>query len=702
MHVGDAGAQARFLREVGRLSPQIVMQRVESGRFASNETVLKEYIKALVVSGRLDQANLGDVVRAYSADVSPGSALLAQQVQQQLLQQQQQQLQMQQQMQLPLFSAGVQQQQQQQLQQLQQQQHSQQGASGGWGAGLGWGPGAALGRSGAALGALPSSEASPVFVQMVDGSVKAQMWRTFRALAVGALMLGGISMFIDSKGMPRGLGLSNEVKPVMEESGKTFKDVMGASEAKEELQEIVAYLKDPSKFTRLGGKLPKGVLLTGPPGTGKTLLAKAIAGEAGTPFFYASGSEFEEMYVGVGARRVRDLFEAAKKAAPCIVFIDEIDAIGSTRALKEQQALKMTLNQLLVELDGFKETEGVIIVGATNFPELLDPALVRPGRFDRNVVVPLPDLNDRVQILRLYLDKVPCASDVDAEQLARGTPGASGADLANLVNIAALRASTSGAELVGLADLEFAKDKIQTGSERKSAIIPQVVRNQTAYHEGGHALVAIHTKGAMPVHKASIMPRGMALGMVHQLPEESDMLQRTRRQMLAELDVCMGGRVAEEIMFGADEVTSGASSDIQKATQIARGMVERYGMGADAAVGVMFAPGEGRDRQNLSDETRKRVDDEVRKMLAESYSRAKALLTAHKHELHRLAQALLEYESLTRDQIELVIQGKPLPKADKLKPAPKPNNNSKADKAQQQHPIPHGKPNVVPKAQPTS
>eukprot|EP00516_Mucochytrium_quahogii_P005451 CAMPEP_0203749946 /NCGR_PEP_ID=MMETSP0098-20131031/4292_1 /ASSEMBLY_ACC=CAM_ASM_000208 /TAXON_ID=96639 /ORGANISM=" , Strain NY0313808BC1" /LENGTH=671 /DNA_ID=CAMNT_0050639069 /DNA_START=207 /DNA_END=2222 /DNA_ORIENTATION=+ len=626
---GDPTTQARFLREAVKVSPEIVAQRVESGRFASNDAVFKEYVKALVATGRLEQTSVNDIIRPLGGAAASGAN--------------------------SYYNGAY----NNNIMQSQSAWGGQQGA---------YGMGAAAYTGGQNAMQQASSEANPVYVQMVDGGVKSQMWRTVRMLALGLAVIAGFNMFMDGKGMPRGLGLSNEFKPVMEETGKTFDDVMGANEAKEELKEIVAYLRDPSQFTRLGGKLPKGVLLTGPPGTGKTLLAKSIAGEAGTPFFYASGSEFEEMYVGVGARRVRDLFEAAKRAAPCIVFIDEIDAIGSTRALKEQQALKMTLNQLLVELDGFKETEGVIIVGATNFPELLDPALVRPGRFDRNVVVPLPDLKDRKDILGLYLSKIPLADDVNAEIIARGTPGASGADLANLVNIAALRASTNGADLISLQDLEYAKDKILMGAERKSAIIPEEVREVTAYHEGGHAIVALHTDGAMPIHKATIMPRGQALGMVHQLPEERDMMQRSKKQMLAELDVCMGGRVAEELIFGADEVTSGASSDIQKATQIARGMVERYGMSTEDSVGIMFVPSDGRDKQNVSSETQQKIDQEVRQLLNRSYERSKKLLQSRKKELDRLAKALLEHESLTSDQIKLVVKGKPVPKPEALRP----------------------------------
>jgi ATP-dependent metalloprotease len=330
------------------------------------------------------------------------------------------------------------------------------------------------------------------------------------------------------------------------------------------------------------------MLLMGPPGTGKTLLARAIAGEAGVPFFYASGSEFEEMYVGVGARRVRDLFEAAKARTPCIIFIDEIDAIGSTRQLKEQGAMKMTLNQLLVEMDGFEQNNGVIVIGATNFADVLDSALLRPGRFDKHVTVPLPDVAGRKEVLDHYLSTIPVDDDVSVDVLARGTPGMSGAELSNLVNQAALKASLDGEDAVTHAVLEYAKDKILMGAERKSALISPESARLTAYHEGGHALVATKTKGAHPIHKATIMPRGQALGMVMQLPT-GDQTSMSRRQMLADLDVCMGGRVAEEVVFGADEVTSGASSDLMQATRLAREMVTKWGM--TDGVGPVFHGG---------------------------------------------------------------------------------------------------------------
>jgi len=446
------------------------------------------------------------------------------------------------------------------------------------------------------------------------------------------------------RGMLGGMG---EPKPMMESTVR-FADVKGVDEAKGELEEVVAYLKDPKRFTVLGGKLPKGVLLVGPPGTGKTMLAKAVAGEAGVPFFYASGSEFEEMFVGVGARRVRELFAAAKKSSPCIVFLDEIDAIGSARNPRDQSYMKMTLNQLLVELDGFKQSEGIICIAATNFPESLDKALVRPGRFDRHVVVPNPDVEGRRQILESHLRGVKTGSDVDLRVLARGCPGFSGADLANLVNVAALRAAMQRKTTVTMDDLEYAKDRVMMGAERKSAVISEENRRLTAYHEGGHALVALYTAGAHPVHKATIVPRGMALGMVTQLPEK-DETSVTRRQLLAKLDVCMGGRVAEELIFGASEVTTGASSDLQQATRLARDMVTKYGMGT-AATGLVSQNYED-DGRSISSETRAAIETEVKAILQAAHDRAEALLRAHTNELHLIASRLLQEETLSGTQI---------------------------------------------------
>nr|KYP58629.1 hypothetical protein KK1_014044 [Cajanus cajan] len=421
--------------------------------------------------------------------------------------------------------------------------------------------------------------------------------------------------------------LNKEVMP--EKNVKTFKDVKGCDDAKQELEEVVEYLKNPAKFTRLGGKLPKGILLTGPPGTGKTLLAKAIAGEAGVPFFYRAGSEFEEMYVGVGARRVRSLFQAAKKKAPCIIFIDEIDAVGSTRKQWEGHT-KKTLHQLLVEMDGFEQNEGIIVMAATNLPDILDPALTRPGRFDRHIIVPNPDLRGRQEILELYLQDKPLADDVDIKTIARGTPGFNGADLANLVNIAAIKAAVEGAEKLAAAQLEFAKDRIIMGTERKTMSISEESKKLTAYHESGHAIVAINTEGAQPIHKATILPRGSALGMVTQLPS-GDETSVSKKQLLARLDVCMGGRVAEEIIFGQDHITTGASSDLNSATELAQYMVSICGM--SDAIGPVHI------KERPSSEMQSRIDAEA----------------SHEKALHALANALLEYETLNAEEIRRIL-----------------------------------------------
>ncbi|XP_065868431.1 ATP-dependent zinc metalloprotease FTSH 11, chloroplastic/mitochondrial [Euphorbia lathyris] len=437
--------------------------------------------------------------------------------------------------------------------------------------------------------------------------------------------------------------LNKEVTP--EKNVKTFKDVKGCDDAKQELEEVVEYLRNPSKFTRLGGKLPKGILLTGAPGTGKTLLAKAIAGEAGVPFFYRAGSEFEEMFVGVGARRVRSLFQAAKKKAPCIIFIDEIDAVGSTRKQWEGHT-KKTLHQLLVEMDGFEQNEGIILMAATNLPDILDPALTRPGRFDRHIVVPNPDVRGRQEILELYLQDKPYSDDVDVKAIARGTPGFNGADLANLVNIAAIKAAVEGAEKLNSAQLEFAKDRIIMGTERKTMFISEDSKKLTAYHESGHAIVAFNTEGAHPIHKATIMPRGSALGMVTQLPS-TDETSISKKQLLARLDVCMGGRVAEELIFGQDQVTTGASSDLHTATELAHYMVSSCGM--SDAIGPVHI------KERPSSDMQSRIDAEVVKLLREAYDRVKALLKKHEKALHALANALLEYETLSAEDIKRIL-----------------------------------------------
>ena len=450
----------------------------------------------------------------------------------------------------------------------------------------------------------------------------------------------------------------------------TFADVAGADEAKLELQEIIEFLKDPQKFTKLGGRLPKGVLLVGPPGTGKTLLAKAVAGEAGRPFFSMSGSDFVEMFVGVGASRVRDLFEQGKAQAPCIIFIDEIDAVGRHRGAGlggGHDEREQTLNQLLVEMDGFESNEGVILIAATNRPDVLDPALLRPGRFDRQVVVDSPDLRGREGILRVHLRNKPVAEDVAITTLARGTPGMSGADLANLVNEAALLAVRRGHDKLYMDDLEDAKDKVMLGAERKSMVMKEEERRLTAYHEAGHALCALKVKGNDPLHKVTIVPRGRALGIAFTLPED-DRVSVTRQQLEARLVMMYGGRTAEELIFGYDHVTTGAASDIQKATAIARRYVSQWGL-SDAIGPVLIGENEqevflGRDishRREVSEQTAQLVDAEVSRIINEAYSKAKAVLTEDIVLLHAVAAALLERETLTREDINALVRGEKLP-----------------------------------------
>ena len=463
-----------------------------------------------------------------------------------------------------------------------------------------------------------------------------------------------------------GFGKS-KAKLLTERSGRvTFNDVAGIEEAREELEEIVEFLKDPTKFSRLGGAIPKGALLVGSPGTGKTLLARAIAGEAGVPFFTISGSDFVEMFVGVGASRVRDMFEQAKKSAPCIVFIDEIDAVGRHRGAglgNGNDEREQTLNQLLVEMDGFEANEGIIIIAATNRPDVLDPALLRPGRFDRQVVVPRPDIDGRVKILHVHTRNKPLAPDVDLRIIARGTPGFSGADLANLTNEAALLAARRGKRLVAMAEFEDAKDKVMMGTERRSMVMTDDEKKMTAYHEAGHALVAIHEPASDPIHKATIIPRGRALGMVMRLPER-DSYSYHRDKMHANLAVSMGGRVAEEVIFGYDKVSSGASSDIQYATQLARDMVTQWGMSDEMGPlqyqepqGETFLGYSQSQRTHMSDETAKKIDAEIRKIVDSGYDRAKTLLTDHEDQLHLIAQALLEFETLSGDEVKRIAQG---------------------------------------------
>jgi cell division protease FtsH len=479
------------------------------------------------------------------------------------------------------------------------------------------------------------------------------------------LLLIGVWIFFmrqmqGGKGGAMGFGKS-KAKLLTEAQGKvTFNDVAGVEEAKEEVEEIVEFLKDPKKFSRLGGKIPKGALLIGPPGTGKTLLAKAIAGEANVPFFSISGSDFVEMFVGVGASRVRDMFEQGKKHSPCIIFIDEIDAVGRSRGAGlggGNDEREQTLNQLLVEMDGFDTNEGIILIAATNRPDVLDPALLRPGRFDRQVVVGNPDILGREAILKVHVKKISAGPDVKLRTIARGTPGFSGADLANLVNESALLAARKNKRVVTMVDIEEAKDKVMMGAERRSMVMTEDEKKLTAYHEGGHAVVALNEKASDPIHKATIIPRGRALGMVMRLPER-DQLSVTREKLYSDIAVAMGGRIAEELIFGHDKVTSGASSDIDMVTKMAKNMVTRYGMSKELGP-IAYAENEeevflGRSvtrTQNMSEETSKKVDAEVKKIVEVGYERAKQVLTEKIDDLHKLAKALLVYETLTGDEI---------------------------------------------------
>ena len=472
-----------------------------------------------------------------------------------------------------------------------------------------------------------------------------------------------------------GFGKS-KAKMLTEKQGRvTFADVAGIDEAREELEEIVEFLKDPSRFSKLGGQIPKGALLVGSPGTGKTLLARAIAGEAGVPFFTISGSDFVEMFVGVGASRVRDMFEQAKKNAPCILFIDEIDAVGRSRGHglgNSNDEREQTLNQLLVEMDGFEANEGIIIIAVTNRPDVLDPALLRPGRFDRQVVVPVPDIDGREKILAVHMKKLPLAPDVNPRTIARGTPGFSGADLANLCNEAALLAARRNKRLVAMQEFEDAKDKVMMGAERRSMVMTEDEKKMTAYHEAGHALVSLNEPASDPIHKATIIPRGRALGMVMRLPER-DSYSYHRDKMHANLAVAMGGRVAEEIIFGHDKVSSGASGDIQYATDLARNMVTKWGM-SDKLGPLQYEQsqegylGMGQTARTMSGgETNKLIDEEIKRLVEDGLARAKAVLSDQEDKLHLLAQAMLEYETLTGDEIDQLMKNGKIDRPDEPK-----------------------------------
>ncbi|KAJ7390048.1 hypothetical protein OS493_027573 [Desmophyllum pertusum] len=554
--------QAEYLQALVHEDPNYVVKRYESRKYAIDESVTNEYLKALVLTDKINHGDIKKMLLSSSEHSSPSP----------------------------------------------------------------------YGTVASPTGIQTGTEESPMYVitQNQKGAFfKEQLWNTFRFLVALFLILSVIEAQLQMKLSSN----QKDIHPDNVDRNCRFADVQGVEEAKQELKDVVEFLRNPDRFKRLGGKMPTGVLLIGSPGTGKTLLAKAVAGEAGVPFFFCSGSEFDEMFVGVGAARVRNLFSAAREHAPCIVFIDELDAIGGTRIVHDHQPYsRMTLNQLLVELDGFEKSEGIVVIGATNFPEVLDKALVRPGRFDTKIKVPMPDVKGRHDILKLHLKNIEVADNVDIEVLARGTVGFSGADLANMANVAAIYAASEGDSSVTTKHLEFARDKILMGPERKSAVIEAKNRKLVAYHEGGHALVALYTPEALPIHKATIVPRGDALGMVSQLPEK-DELNWSKAQLLARLDVAMGGRVAEELIFGKENITMGAASDMESSNKIAHAMVSIYGM--SDKVGMV-------------------------QLLKESYERARSILQMHSKEHGRLAEALLKYETLDLHEIQQVIQGKQL------------------------------------------
>jgi cell division protease FtsH len=500
------------------------------------------------------------------------------------------------------------------------------------------------------------------------------------------LLLIGVWIFFmrqmqSGGGKAMGFGKSR-ARLLTEKVGRvTFDDVAGIDEAKQELEEIVDFLKDPQKFQRLGGKIPKGCLLVGPPGTGKTLLARAIAGEANVPFFTISGSDFVEMFVGVGASRVRDMFEQGKKNAPCIIFIDEIDAVGRHRGAGlggGNDEREQTLNQLLVEMDGFEANEGVILIAATNRPDVLDPALLRPGRFDRQVVVPNPDIQGREKILKVHMRKVPLGPDVDARVIARGTPGFSGADLANLVNEAALLAARRGRRTVGMQDFENAKDKVLMGAERRSMVMTEKEKETTAYHEAGHAIVVLNLPDGDPLHKVTIIPRGRALGVTMSLPER-DRLSYSKKWCEARIAMCFGGRVAEQVVYGDEQLNSGAADDIRQATNLARAMVTEWGM-SEALGPLRYSENEQEvflghsitQRKNVSDATAKQIDEEIRRIVDEGEKAARKILTARLDDLHKLAKGLLEYETLSIEEAKAVLAGQPIHRGGGDDEAPKP------------------------------
>jgi cell division protease FtsH len=558
-----------------------------------------------------------------------------------------------------------------------------------------------LREHGVTISALPSNADSPTFWSVMIS------W--FPMLLLIAVWIFFMRQMQGGGGKAMGFGKSR-AKLLTERTGRvTFDDVAGIDESKSELEEVVEFLRDPQRFQRLGGKIPKGVLLVGPPGTGKTLLARAIAGEANVPFFTISGSDFVEMFVGVGASRVRDMFEQGKKNAPCLIFIDEIDAVGRHRGAGlggGNDEREQTLNQLLVEMDGFEANEGVILIAATNRPDVLDPALLRPGRFDRQVVVPNPDVLGRERILKVHMRKTPLGPDVDPKVIARGTPGFSGADLANLVNEAALLAARRGKRVVGMSEFEAAKDKVMMGAERRSMVMTDAEKKLTAYHEGGHAICGLHMSESDPIHKATIIPRGRALGMVMRLPE-GDRISMSRAKLEADLVVAMGGRVAEELIFGHEKVTTGASSDIKMATNMARKMVTEWGMSeklgpllyAEDQEEVFLGHSVARHK-NMADETARLVDEEIRLIVDTAYEKAREILTTHMDELEKLAQGLLEYETLNVDEIQALLRGEAIDREEPPQSDPTPPRGRRASVPTTSGTRPRGTSGLGPEPQP--
>jgi len=595
-----------LLRALNHFDPQQAMRTFEQQdprvAFVNNEAV-REYIRALVFANRLDYVDLDVVLGRQWREVAQGVALTS--------------------------AAKI-------------------------------APGEPLANSIAAAAANGSLEvklptAEPLKVQIAY-SHRHAFWRFMRSTFTMLIMVAGVSVFAEglAGNVQKGFGMGSKKITPVEEVNTSFDDVKGCDEVKEELQEIILYLKDPDRFTRLGAKLPKGVMMSGSPGTGKTLLARAIAGEAGVPFLQASGSEFEEMFVGVGARRIRDLFQEARKHAPCIVFIDEIDAVGSKRSNRDNTAVRMTLNQLLVELDGFEQNNGIVVICATNFPESLDKALTRPGRLDKQIVVPIPDLRGRIEILQMYASKLILDKNVELETLAKRTAGMTGADLFNILNIAAVRSSAANLKGVPMKYLEEAFDRVVVGLERTNPMSEQEKR-LTAYHEGGHTLVSFGSRGADPVHKATIMPRGSALGITWSIPDREKYSERLF-ELQARLEVLMGGKAAEELIFGPQNVTAGCTSDLRQATGLARRMVMNFGMADDGAPAPIYMDTD--DYAVLSDEAKHDIDVKTQSLLTNAYTRAAKYLKDHEKELHDLAEALIEFETLSADEIKLAISGK--------------------------------------------